>query len=126
MAWGYGSDELPWGLWFSLFFQVALLVWLLTPGFHRLTLRSRTWTVVGWALGVVANQALLQLLSPTLGVGVTSGILTLFVLIPVCLTNGLLLVLRTATRDGVLARLPLLLPLLCGGGFWAWRLLSFP
>jgi hypothetical protein len=125
MAWGYGSDELPWGLWFSLFIQVFLAAWLLTPGYYRLTFRCRTWSVVGGAMGVVANQALLQALSPTFGVGVTSGFLTLFVLVPLCLANGLLLLFRTATRDGVSARLPLLLPLLSVVGFWAWRILSF-
>lgn len=126
MAWGYGSDELSWGLWCSLFVQVILTVWLLTPGYCRLTFRCRTWYVVAAAMGVVANQALLQALSPTFGVGVTSGLLTLFVLVPLCLVNGLLLLFRTATEPGATARLPLLLPLLSVIAYWAWRVLSFP
>jgi uncharacterized membrane-anchored protein len=122
MAWGYGSDHLSWGVVVSVFIQVALFVMLVSGSFRQRTLRRSPWLLVVLAAAVVLNQALLELLSPSFGVGITSGALTLFVVIPLSVLNAVLVAVRSATRG---ARAPLFLPFLFVVTYWVWRVVSF-
>lgn len=120
MAFGYGSDDVGVGLVLSLLLLVGLLVWLLSSGFRRWAAESSAWVL---AFGGAGGVAVLAGLNEFAGRGMTSGLLVLFLVIPLSLLNCVLLawrgwVSRRPHRPGW----PLLLPLLLDLLFWSCRM----
>jgi hypothetical protein len=125
MAWGYGSDPLSMGLCLCLLLQGGVLLWLLGSSFRGIAADRSAWTLAFGGVGVVLVMAGLLLASPSFGVGVTSGLLTLFVLIPASVANGILFAWRGwPSRAPNATRWPLLLPLVCDLVYWSREVLA--
>ncbi len=124
MSWGYGPDELVVSAWLALAVQGVVLCWVIV---HLRRPYRRSWvraaSILGASLAIAGSTALLNAVAPMLGVGVTSGLLTLLVTAPLSLLNGILFawggVRSSATaRRGLIALTPLVLDL----AYWGWLL----
>lgn len=121
MAWGYGPNEISAALFFSLLTQAALFVLLVSGTFRKL---SRHWSPIrlcfSGMLAISGSTALYNVLWPVLGVGVTTGLVTLGVTLPATVLNSIILTARTVTHRPTRSPvLPLLMPLPVNVGYWA-------
>jgi hypothetical protein len=124
MAWGYGSDSLSPGLFLALVTQAGLFLLLVGPAIRRL---ASVWSSVRLTLAasaaITGSTACYQALFPVLGIGVTSGLLTLFVTLPLTLINGALFSVRAFRNQAPAWRSALVFAVIpVDIAYWAWLL----
>jgi len=95
MAFGYGSDNVSPALFLCLFTQIPLFLLLVTRGYPALTgAWSSALCAVFGMVATTASSALYTAMFPLFGIGWTSGIITLFVIIPLTILNSAIFTVR--------------------------------
>lgn len=125
MAWGYGSDSISPGLFLALVTQAGLFLLLIGPAIRRLTSlwSSLRLTLAGTA-AITGSTAFYQALFPVLRIGVTSGLLTLFVTLPLTLINSALFSVRAFRNQAPASRSALVFAVVpVNIAYWAWLML---
>jgi hypothetical protein len=124
MAWGYGSDSLSPGLFLALVTQAGLFLLLVGPAIRRL---ASVWSSVRLTLAAAAaitgSTACYQALFPVLRIGVTSGLLTLFVTLPLTLINSAMFSVRAFRNQAPARHSALVFAVIpVNIAYWAWFL----